>query len=174
MSAPIADVVGFPRLLWLSAREHRLAGSRAKDFRVLATWKAGPAADSSGPFLISLTQYRPHRLSDLFGIWRAADRLGDELVKLDGAHGVVTYLQPGWGRAGSLSIWTDEAGLTAFVDLPEHRETMRRYRSRGAPLRSAKWWSEPVGLGVAMAEGQHLLDASEDRRVAGSQVPPVR
>ena len=143
-------------------------GRRIRDLRLRTRWKAGPAAGSAGPVMLSLTQYTPHRLGDLLDVWRAADRLGDELVGIEGAHGVATYFQPIRRRLGSLSVWTGDSGLAAFVGLPYHREIMRRYRPRGLPLRSAKWWAEDFsGLGAAMAEGQRLLDASPDRRVAG-------
>ena len=162
---PTADLLGLPRLIRESFREHAAAGSPTRDWRLLATWKAGPTASEAGPFLVSLTQYTPYRLSDLFDIWRAADFLGDELARMDHAYGVVTYLQPGRRRVGSLSVWTEESGLGAFVGLPYHREIMRKYRPRGLPLRSAKWWSDDFRLGTAIAEGQDLLDASQDRRV---------
>jgi hypothetical protein len=136
-----------------------------RDFRLLATWKDGPMINEAGPFMISLTQYTPHRLSDLFNIWQTADFLGDELAGMDDAYGVVTYFQPGRRRVGSLSVWTEESGLGAFVRLPYHREIMRKYRPRGLPLRSAKWWSEKFNLSAAMVEGQNLLDTSQDRRV---------
>lgn len=136
-----------------------------RDFRLCTAWKPGPMASALGPFMLSFTQFTPHRLGDLFGIWRASDRLGDELVEIDGACGVLTYLQPGRRRVGSLSAWTEEAGLAAFVGLPYHREIMRRYRPRGLPLRSAKWWAEEFDLSPAMATGQSLLDASAERRV---------
>jgi hypothetical protein len=163
---PIRDVVGFPLLLRRSVLEHRAAGARADDFRLLASWKRGPAPLDGSPLLVSLTQYTPYRLADIFGIWSVADRLGDELVGLDHACGVVTYWQPLRRRVGSLSVWTDERGLEAFVSLPAHRETMRRYRPRGLPLRSAKWRSESFRIGPALAEGQRLLEASREGRVA--------
>ena len=162
---PTADLLGLPGLIRQSLREHAAGSSPTRDWRLLATWKAGSAASEAGPLLVSLTQYTPHRLSDLFDIWRTADILGDELTGMDHAYGVVTYLQPGRRRVGSLSVWTDESGLRAFVGLPYHCEVMRKYRPRGLPLRSAKWWSDDFRLGIAMAEGQDLLDASQDRRV---------
>jgi hypothetical protein len=176
---PINDVVGFPLLLWRSCREHAAAGSPSRDFRLLAGWKPGPAAGAAGPLMISLTQFTPHRLADLFDIWRRADCLGDELVELDGACGVLTYFQPGRRCVGSLSAWTEEGGLAAFVGLPDHREVMRRYRPRGLPLRSAKWWADELRIGPALAAGQRLLDASRDRRVTlppkqGTSLPEAR
>lgn len=171
---PIEDIIGFPWLIGRSLREHRASGSRLRDIRLLATLKTREPAGRDGPLMISLTQYTPHHLRDLAGIWQAADRLGDQLVEIDGAYGVVTYLQPGQRRVGSLSVWTKEAGLAQFVGLPYHREIMARYRDRGLPLRSAKWWSQELHLGPAMAEGQRLLEGSVDRRVVVKPLPSSR
>ncbi len=116
--------------------------------------------------MISFTQYTPKRISDVPDIWRAGDRLGDELAEIGGAVGVMTYLQPVRRHIGSLSVWTEEHGLLAtFMGLPYHVEIMRKYRPRGLPLRSAKWWSDDFQVGPAMAEGQRLLDEHRERRV---------
>lgn len=63
-------------------------------------------------------------------------------------------------RVGSLSVWTEEAGLLKFVGLADHLKIMDKYRPRGEPLRSAKWWLRSFRLGVAIAEGQSLLDGA--------------
>lgn len=160
---PLADVVGLPRLIGRSLRQHVAESARARDFRLQASWKAGPAAAAEGPILVSFTEFTPYRLRDIASIWLVADRLGDELVEIGAARGVQTYLQLGRRRVGSLSAWTSEQGLLEFIRLPHHLETMRRYRSRGLPLRSARWWCEGFEPGEAMAEGSRRLEASAAR-----------
>ena len=160
---PIADIVGLPRLIRQSLHQHVAEAGRAKDFRLQASWKTGPAAGAEGPTFVSFTEFTPHRLSDIIPIWLAADRLGDELVEIGTACGVQTYLQPGRRRVGSLSAWTSEQGLLDFIRLPHHLEIMRRYRSRGLPLRSARWWCERFEPEGAMAEGARRLEASAAR-----------
>jgi hypothetical protein len=172
-SVPIADIVGLPQLLMQSIHAHVAARSPLKDFRLRATWKSGPSAGLQGPLLLSLTQYTPHRMTDLPDIWCIADSLGDELVRLDGAYGVVTYFQPSWRRVGSLSAWGDEEALAAFVALPSHREVMRKYRPRGLPLRSASWWIDELRVGAALVKGQELLDRDPGRRVVAESKSSV-
>jgi len=119
--------------------------------------------------MVSFTQFTPKRVADVLDIWRAGDRLGDQLAKIGGAVGVMGYLQPGRRHVGSLSVWTEEQGLAMFMGLPYHVEIMRKYRPRGLPLRSAKWWSDDFQVGPAMAEGQRLLDEHRERRVTVAQ-----
>lgn len=163
---PMRDVMRFPILLSESLRDHVASGSAARDFCLRATWKKGPAFDAIGPFMVSFTQFTPHRITDFLDIWRIGDLLGDQLVGIDSAYGVVNYFQPARRRVGSLSVWTEESGLADFVGLPHHREIMRRYRPRGLPLRSARWWTEKLDFRQAIAHGQHLLNTSQERRIA--------
>jgi hypothetical protein len=130
------------------------------DLSLRRRWKAGPAADAPGPFLFSFTQFTPHRVRDLPAIWLAAERLSGELVEIEGACGVLVYFRPGRRSVGSLSAWTGEAALARFVSLPYHREIMRRYRPRGLPLRSAKWWAEELRVDSALREGAALARGS--------------
>lgn len=168
MSTPLipwTDLIDFPRLLRQSWRHHRATGAQLKDLSLHTTWKSGPAAPGPGPFMLSYTQYTPKRITDVPDIWRAADRLGDQLAQISGAVGVMTYLQPARRHVGSLSVWTEERALATFMGLPYHVEIMRRYRPRGLPLRSAKWWSDEFHVGAAMADGRRLLDEHREHRV---------
>ncbi|RMI34948.1 hypothetical protein EBN03_00880 [Nocardia stercoris] len=135
-----------------------------RDLVVCSPWKAGPAAGAVGPFMFSVTQFTPAHLGDVGDIWRAAERLGDQLIEIDCAVGVLTYVQPGRRRVGSLSVWADDAGLGRFVRLPDHVEIMNRYRSRGLPARSAKWWAAELRVRAALDEGLRMLDGEPDRR----------
>lgn len=162
---PWTDVRDAPWLLLQSWRRHLTAGSSPADFTLGLGWKKGPHAGTTGPFMISVTQYTPKRLSDLPDIWLAAESLGDQLVQLDGAVGVMTYLRPGRRHLGSMSIWTDDRGLKEFVKLPDHIEIMRKYRPRGLPLRSATWWTDTPEIDAAITEGLRILDNDPQRRV---------
>ncbi|MDF0531069.1 hypothetical protein P0W64_01590 [Tsukamurella sp. 8F] len=150
-------------------RSLRHRGTRPSDDLVLVSqWRAGPASDHAGPFLTSLTRFTPKHTRDLPGIWLAGIRLADQLIRLDGAVGVATYIRPGRRsiEVGSLSVWTDEAALGAFVSLPYHVVIMDRYRPRGLPVHSATWWSDaPTDVTKEVEDGLRLLDSSNERRV---------
>lgn len=134
---------------------------RTLDIRVRTPWKRGPAAEAPGPFLISYTEFTPHSLRDVPGIYRAAERLRKAIAELEGAVGVNIYWQFRERRGGSLSVWEDEAALRRFVSLPFHLEVMRRYRNRGS-LRAISWQAESFGPRAALAEGQRALDDGHD------------
>jgi hypothetical protein len=144
---------------------HRVSGAALADFAYLTGWKAGNAAQAGGPFMLSVTQYTPKSLNDLPAISVAADRLGDQLVNIDGAVGVLTYFRPARRHIGSLSIWADDRGLEEFMGLPYHVKIMRRYQPRGLPIRSAKWWSDEFEIGAALSEGLLMLDSESGQRV---------
>ena len=135
-------------------------GDSLSDLRVRTNWKRGPAAGSSGPFLVSYTEFTPETLRDVPRIYRAAERLRREISKLEGAVGVTTYWQLFRGRVGSLSAWEDEAALRRFVALPFHLETMSAFRSRGS-LRAIDWTTGSLSLGAALRKGQRGLDETE-------------
>lgn len=134
-----------------------------RDLRLRTTWKRGRAAASSGPFLISYTEFTPHTVRDLPAIYRAAMQLRRECAELEGAVGASLYWQPCRRRGGSLSVWESEAALRAFVSLPYHVEIMHRYRSRGS-LRAIDWWADSFALGDAFDQGLGGLDEGRGRR----------
>lgn len=114
--------------------------------------------------LISFTEYRPYALTDLPGIARAADRLTDLALEIEGAVGLTTYFQPRRLCVGSLSAWTDEDALREFIAIPYHVTIMKRYRDRGH-LRASRWSSDTVAIGAAFVEGERRVDAGEGRKV---------
>jgi heme-degrading monooxygenase HmoA len=133
------------------------------DFRVRTTWKRGPAAESTGPFLVSYTEFTPHTMRDVPGIYFAAEKLRSACAELEGVVGVAVYWQLFRRRGGSLSVWEDEAALQRFVSLPLHVEIMRRYRDRGS-LRAIDWQAESFALRTALEEGQRALDEGKGRQ----------
>ncbi|WP_147288991.1 hypothetical protein [Nocardia mexicana] len=165
MRQPLKTMPGIARWLRRNWRHHRDSGSGAADFVILSDWKRGPAAASEGSFMVSLTQYTPLRMADSLDIWRLSETLCDQLTTIDGAVAVMTYVQPFRRRLGSVSVWTDKRGLTKFIALPDHVETMDKYRDRGLPLRSATWWSEDRPGDAALTRGLRMLASTAQRRV---------
>jgi hypothetical protein len=132
--------------------------------RIYQSWRAGPAEGVTGPHLLSVNEYRPHRLADLLPIARLSAELSEQLLAMDEAVGIVTSYQP-WGRVTySLSVWTSEDALRTFTLSPAHRQVMSEYRSRGY-LRHIHWWGEFTTPREAAAEATRRLDAGEGRRV---------
>ena len=104
-------------------------------------WKAGPAAKTASPVLVSATEYTFNRFRDVPGIILTAMRMRRILREMHGAVGVTLYAQLRRRRIGSMSVWESEADLREFVVHPKHIPVMRKYRTRGT-LRSATWQTD--------------------------------
>ncbi|MEG8179907.1 hypothetical protein [Nocardia terpenica] len=139
---PWTDIRQLPQLLRHSWRRHRASGADLADLTFVTSWRTGPAARAPGPYLFSFTQYTPARARDIPGILLAGTSLADQLLQIDTAVGVTSYIRPARNRQlGSLSVWTDPTGPDTFVPLPDHIETMNKYR----PAPSASSSDPPPG-----------------------------
>jgi hypothetical protein len=138
------------------------------DFRIYQPWRPGPSHGSPGPHLLSVNEYRPHRLLDLLPIARISAVLIRQVIEMEDAVGIVTSYQPLGRITYSLSVWKSEAALREFTVSPDHCQVMRDYRSRGY-LRHIHWWGEHVSIGASMAEACSRLDAGEGRRVGAAR-----
>jgi hypothetical protein len=134
-----------------------------RDFRIYQAWQPGPSHGSPGPHLLSVNEYRPHRLRDVLPIARISAVLVRQVVEMEDAVGIVTSYQPLGRITYSLSVWKSEDALREFTVSRDHRQVMRDYRSRGY-LRHIHWWGEHVSTGASMAEARSRLDAGEGRR----------
>jgi hypothetical protein len=127
-------------------------------------WRPGPAAGSEGPVVVSLTDFRAHRLRDLPGIYGSGVRLREGWYAMPGAIGLWLWGQPlQRGRGGSVSVWQSEADLRRFVALPAHLAIMRKYRALGT-LKSATWQMEcftPSAARTAARERMRAWSASQ-------------
>jgi heme-degrading monooxygenase HmoA len=147
-----------------TVRAHADAGFPLRDLRLCQPWTPGPSAGSPGPHLLSVNEYRPHRVRDVLPIARVTAELVRDLRTLDGCCGVVTAYALRGLVTCSLSIWSDEEALRRFTVARPHREVMRTYRTRGY-LRHVHWWGQFTTIGAGMAEATRRLDAGEGRRV---------
>ena len=149
-------------------RAHSEADFGLRELRLYQPWRPGPSDGASGPHLLSVNEYRPHRLRDLVPIARVSAELVRQLRQMEDAVGIATSYQPLGRITYSLSIWKSDEALRAFTISPLHRKVMRVYRSRGY-LRHIHWWGEFTTIGAGMAEARHRLDAGEGRRVGDAR-----
>lgn len=110
-------------------------------------WTPGPDTDTTGPALVSVTDFQATHRRDLPGIYLAGNRLRRGWLQLPGAVGMWLWTEPWQGRCGSVSVWTDEKAMYRFVGRPDHVEIMRRYRDRGT-TRSSTWTADEVDRGA--------------------------
>jgi hypothetical protein len=123
-------------------------------------WTPGPAADTAGPVLVSITDFQARRLCDLPGIYQAGLTLRRGWPQLTGAIGMWLWTEPLGLRCGSVSIWQDVAALHRFVAWPDHVTIMRRYRGRGE-LRSTTWMAARSDPAAIWAEARPRLSGKE-------------
>jgi hypothetical protein len=120
-------------------------------------WISGPAAETDGSVLVSVTDFRLVRAQDLPGAYVAGARLRHAWPGLEGAVGQWMWAQP---LAGAVSVWCEEADLRRFVGWSVHVAIMRKYRNAGK-LISAIWEADKFVPGVIWAEAVRSLAAGE-------------
>jgi len=111
---------------------------------IWSKWKAGPQVHASGRLLVSLTDFTANGILDLPAAVRAGFALRKAWPEMPGAVGMWLWTAPTMRRCGSLSIWTDEPSLQAFVRTPDHLAIVRAYRGRGTM--KSKMWSVDATL----------------------------
>ncbi|MEV6199605.1 hypothetical protein AB0M64_06495 [Streptomyces sp. NPDC051771] len=107
-----------------------------------SSWTPGPlpapVAATPPDVTVTVTAFRPDRVADLPGVYRAARTLAARWAELEGAYGMWLWARPLSRRVGSVAVWRDEEALGSFVAWPPHVEIMRAYRGRGA-LTTTTW-----------------------------------
>ncbi|MBE8516748.1 hypothetical protein ILP97_04315 [Amycolatopsis sp. H6(2020)] len=141
--------------------------------RIWFRWQPGPEHRTTGPVVVSLTDFRMHSLRSLPGIARAGTRLSLGWYGLPGAVGLFLWMDPVRRRAGSLSVWTDRAALRRWVGLPLHVTIMRRYRPLGTN-RSALWDVEQFDRDAVRTEAEQRLVAFGLERAASESCLSLR
>jgi hypothetical protein len=148
----------------VTLRAHRDAGFRLRELRIYQPWQPGPSAAAPEPHLLSVNEYRPHRLRDLAPIARISAELAGQMAEMDDVCGIATAYDPLRRITYSLSIWKSDEALRTFTFSPLHREVMANYRSRGY-LRHIHWWGRFSSIGAGAAEATDRLDGGQGRRV---------
>ena len=103
----------------------------------LARWTRGPDA-AHGPVLVSVTDFHVPRAADLVHVYLQGLRLSRAWPSLSGAVGMWMWTKPLRRRAGSVSVWRDEADLRRFLRSRPHVRVMRDYRDKGE-ISSTSW-----------------------------------
>ncbi|MGW5733896.1 MULTISPECIES: hypothetical protein [Streptomyces] len=123
------------------------------------SWQAGPSAHASGPALVSVTEFTAHRHTDAVPIALSGLRLRRRWPETSGAVGMWLWIDPWHKRSGSVSVWTDERSLYAFVRRPDHVRIVRAHQNRGA-MRATSWpVDRPDDPAAIWASAQALLTA---------------
>jgi heme-degrading monooxygenase HmoA len=88
--------------------------------------------------LVSVTDFHVPRAADLVHVYLQGIRLTRAWPSLSGAVGMWMWTKPLRRRAGSVSVWRDEADLRRFLRSRPHVRVMRDYRDKGE-ISSTSW-----------------------------------
>jgi hypothetical protein len=114
---------------------------------------------------LALASYR-----DIPGFLRAAMRIRAQVRETPGAYGVSLIAQPARKTFWTLSAWSDQTTLDAFVRTAPHVDVMAKYHGRLVrPLFTT--WTVPVAELPSPRSGAGALWAAGKERLAGLHTP---
>jgi hypothetical protein len=119
-------------------------------------WMQGPAGDTAGPVVVSLTDFTAHRWRDEPGIVLSGLRLRRAWPTMQGAVGLWLWSDVRRRRSGSVSVWASEEDLRRFVRWPVHLAIVRRYRDSGS-LTASTWEAERFDRSEVLREASRRL-----------------
>jgi hypothetical protein len=112
--------------------------TQALQLPVILPWMPGPCQPVTGPFVVSVTEYRAHHRRDLPGVALKGLRMRLGWYAMPRALGLWLWSLPATMRWGSISVWDTEDSLERFINLPHHTDIMHRYGTQGT-VRSDQW-----------------------------------
>ncbi|MFC8131682.1 hypothetical protein [Streptomyces sp. NPDC057302] len=122
-------------------------------------WQAGPETHAPGPALVSVTEFTARRHTQTVPIALAGLRLRRSWPGTPGAVGMWLWADPRRKRSGSVSVWTDERALYAFVGRPDHIRIVRAHRDQGE-TRATTWTVDRLDTDAVWTAAHALLDGS--------------
>src|SRR4051794_33843504 len=132
-----------------------------RDILIRDRRRKGPAEGAGGRVVVSATRFTYARLTDLVPVVAEALRLARTWPGRDGAVALLTAVQPLRRRTYSVSVWTGEDALRAFLRSPEHVRLVSEYKRRLVDAHSVVWEMDAAALADAWGMGQRRLRAAE-------------
>ncbi len=130
-------------------------------------WTGGPMADSArdddAETIVLGSFLQLHSYRDIPGFLRAAARIRSQVLASPGAMGVSLIAQPTRRTFWTLSAWTDQAALDAFVRAVPHMDVMRKYRGRLRASAFTTWTVAASDLPKPRSNAKELWRAAEAR-----------
>jgi hypothetical protein len=123
---------------------------------VILPWMPGPSAATTGPVVVSVTEFRSTRRGDLPGVVGKGMRMRLGWYAMAGAVGLWLWSLPARLCGGSISVWDNEESLQRFITLPHHTAIMDRYRDRGN-VRSDQWTMQQFDAEATLARARDWI-----------------
>ncbi|HVJ98192.1 MAG TPA: DUF3291 domain-containing protein, partial [Acidimicrobiia bacterium] len=109
-------------------------------------WTPGPNTEPTARVIVLGSQLHLRSYRDVPGFVAAAMKIRKQVRGSDGAVGVSLIAQPARKTFWTLSAWTDEAALEAFVRTAPHVGIMGKYHDRLRGTAFTQWTIEPGAL----------------------------
>lgn len=124
-------------------------------------WSLGPNAGFGVPepdqsVLVLGSQLRLRSYRHVPGFLAAAMKIRNQVRVSDGAVGVSLIAQPARKTFWTLSAWTDEAAMHAFVRTAPHVGIMAEYHDRLHGTAFTQWTIEPRALPKQLSNAKEL------------------
>ncbi|MGW2477738.1 hypothetical protein [Streptomyces sp. NPDC001665] len=131
--------------------------TRPVTYRLLRTrWRPGPVPPALFPVVVSVTDFTATSRPQAGAIALAGLRLRRTWPKTPGALGMWLWVEVAGRRSGSVSVWRDEAALSAFVGRSDHMAVVRARRGRGT-IRAAAWEAEDFDPNAVWSRARAML-----------------
>jgi len=125
--------------------------------------------DPEQPVIVLASRLELRSYRDVVRFLRAAMRIRSQVRGSEGAHGLALDAQPLRKTFWTLSAWTDQAAMDAFVRTPPHVDVMQKFRSR---LQDSGFQTFTVAareLPAARSNARELWRAGRDHLAAATK-----
>jgi quinol monooxygenase YgiN len=102
-------------------------------------WKSTSEVQPDREYLVLASLIPPRSLSSTWKLFRGAGAVRKQLDGTDGLIGFSLLAEPLRKRYATLSVWTDEAALSAFSGTEPHRKLMSDLAPLMGPTRFVRW-----------------------------------
>ena len=119
-------------------------------------WTINESTTAGSEVVVLASSLRLRSVRHVPGFLRHALRIRRQVLRSPGAIGVSLIAQPSRKTFWTLSAWTDEAAITAFVGAEPHRSTMGRYHDRLAGAEFITWSTAATVLPTARSNAKEL------------------
>ena len=132
-------------------------------------WTINESTTAGSEVVVLASSLRLRSVRHVPGFLRHALRIRRQVLRSPGAIGVSLIAQPSRKTFWTLSAWTDEAAINAFVGAEPHRSTMGRYHDRLAGAQFTTWSTAATASPAARSNAKELWKEGR-RRLATAGV----
>ena len=129
-------------------------------------WTTNTAPDSSADTVVLGSRLELRSLGDTVRFLRAALQVRTQVLASPGAIGVSLIAQPAHKTYWTLSAWTDQDALDAFVRTTPHLDVMRRFHDRLERATFTTWSVPAADLPKARSRATELWRVARERLAA--------